>query len=454
MVDYNSLKKKFPNKNPDKNIRKKKIKAISLEFKAKKAELEKSSPPLLKKGMLFYVIIIAGLAILGSMVLSMSGKGGKKFISKAKINSEKSINVLAIALGRYRYHTGVYPTTEEGLQQLAAILPNIKGWNGPYIRRVVKDPWGNDYVYICKGQTEDPSLFSKGPDGLEGTADDVLPEKGAFDKPFRDLSWLKGWMPHNLRGYVLVKDEAEKKSVSNTVQSHLQDYSEKLKSRKIDFGLEEIIKMTSFNDELFKDYFSAWPMEMDDIRFLMPWTAAKEGDFVAVRCTSKSEDAAELFVGKKSFGRAKKVNGILEWKVPFQFDKLNVIAFRGASPASSAELYPNSTPEAMKLSSNVLTVSETGFALVAVEVVDKRGNIVDAKNLPIEVSLEGPARIAAKSVGKNLALSDKAEMNNFKLDGLRTFFVVQRLPGSGKSIVFTVKSKTLQPAKITFGRSL
>jgi hypothetical protein len=108
----------------------------------------------------------------------------------------------------------------------------------------------------------------------------------------------------------------------------------------------------------------------------------------------------------------------------------------------------------MKLSSNVLTVSETGFALVAVEVVDKRGNIVDAKNLPIEVSLEGPARIAAKSVGRNLALLDKAEMNNFKLDALRTFFVVQRLPGSGKSIVFTVKSKTLQPAKITFGRSL
>ena len=53
--------------------------------------------------------------------------------------------------------------------------------------------------------------------------------------------------------------------------------------------------------------------------------AAKEGDNVVVRCTSKSEDAAELFVGKKSFGRAKKVNGIFEWKVPFQFDKLNVI---------------------------------------------------------------------------------------------------------------------------------
>lgn len=454
MVDYTSLKKKFPNRDATKKERKKKIKAISVEFKAKRAELAMSAPPLMKKGLVFYAVIIAGLAILGSLILSASGKGGRKFISKAKIDSEKSVNALAVALGRYRYHTGFYPTTREGLQQLAAILPHVKGWNGPYIRRVVKDPWGNDYVYVCKGQTEDPSLFSKGPDGLEGTADDILPEKDAFDRPFRDLSWLEGWMPHNLRGYVLVKDDTEKKSVSNIVESHRHDYSDRLKNRRIDFTLKEIAEMCSFGPRLFTDWFSAWPAKTDGVRFLTPFTAAAEGDEVVVRCTSDA-DEAELFAGKKSYGRKKKSDGVFEWKVSFVFDKLNVISFRGGSPVSSAELYPNSAPAALRLSSPAAAIPETGFALIALEAVDKRGNVVEAEKLAFEVSVEGPARIVARSDGGSLVeYGGERTGNAAGFRGPRMFFVVQRLPGSGRSIVFTARSGGLLPAKITFGRSL
>ena len=51
--------------------------------------------------------------------------------------------------------------------------------NGPkkYLREMNKDPWGNPYVYIVPGEHHRDSydIFSMGPDGARGTADDVAP---------------------------------------------------------------------------------------------------------------------------------------------------------------------------------------------------------------------------------------------------------------------------------------
>ncbi len=47
---------------------------------------------------------------------------------------------------------------------------------GPYIERgVPKDPWGNDYIYKSPGDhnTEGYDLHSLGPDGQDGTEDDI-----------------------------------------------------------------------------------------------------------------------------------------------------------------------------------------------------------------------------------------------------------------------------------------
>ena len=102
--------------------------------------------PKMKKGIVFYAVVVLGLAILGSLVLSVAGKGGRERISRAQLQASKSVDAVAVALGRYRYHVGTYPSNEEGLEALAAITPRKKGWNGPYVNHVVQDPWGHDYV--------------------------------------------------------------------------------------------------------------------------------------------------------------------------------------------------------------------------------------------------------------------------------------------------------------------
>lgn len=42
----------------------------------------------------------------------------------------------------------------------------------PLAERIPRDPWGNDYVYIRRSN-RDYEIFSPGPDGVEGTDDDV-----------------------------------------------------------------------------------------------------------------------------------------------------------------------------------------------------------------------------------------------------------------------------------------
>ena|SRR6185437_7144185 len=79
-------------------------------------------------------------------------------------------NEIAKGVEMYRLAFGHYPTTSEGLQVVAN---PAKG--KPLIESLSKDPWGNDYVYTIPGQ-KNPNKFdirSKGPDGQEGTEDDV-----------------------------------------------------------------------------------------------------------------------------------------------------------------------------------------------------------------------------------------------------------------------------------------
>ena len=52
-----------------------------------------------------------------------------------------------------------------------------QNWHGPYLDSdaIPKDPWGNEYVYVCPGK-HNPSSYdvsSAGPDGQMGTDDDI-----------------------------------------------------------------------------------------------------------------------------------------------------------------------------------------------------------------------------------------------------------------------------------------
>jgi len=225
MVDYNELKKKFKAKpTPDAKRRATKaaVKAIAREYELKKAELDLGKPPVLRRGPMFYAIIILVLVIIGSFVLSETGKmrWGKERIERKPKQALTSMRALAVALGRYKFHTGEYPSSKEGLAALAAKSWIKPGWDGPYINHVVNDPWGNAYVYETRPEGGHPILYSKGPNGRAGDDDDVLPDQEMFEEAFRDTSWTNHWAPYRLRGVVVAPDEETKKRVQEDMKRY------------------------------------------------------------------------------------------------------------------------------------------------------------------------------------------------------------------------------------------
>ena len=232
MVDYNELRKKFVAKKPAGNdangpmhrkSSKAAVKAIAREYEMKKAALMGSGAPVFRRGPAFYLVLIAGLAIVGGMVLSASKNGigfGKKRIELKPMQVRKSMDALVVALGRYKFHTGEYPSTAEGLNALAAKAFPKRGWDGPYINHVVNDPWGNEYVYETRPEGGHPVLYSKGPNGRAGDDDDVLPDQEMFEQPFRDTSWTNGWAPYRLRGIVVAPDEFTKRKLQEEMKQY------------------------------------------------------------------------------------------------------------------------------------------------------------------------------------------------------------------------------------------
>ena len=237
MVDYNELKKKFKPKKVVADGRdpmhrkssKAAVKAIAREYEMKKAELQGSGAPTIKRGPVFYLALIAILAIVGGLVLSRGDLSlGKKRIERKPLMARKAMDSLSVALGRYKFHVGEYPTTEEGLKVLAYRRPEEirvirrahKGWDGPYVNHIVNDPWGNEYVYETRPEGGHPILYSKGPDGRAGTTDDVMPDQLSFDAAFRDTTWTNNWAPAELRGVVVAPDEETKKRVQNEMKKY------------------------------------------------------------------------------------------------------------------------------------------------------------------------------------------------------------------------------------------
>ena len=96
---------------------------------------------------------------------------------QAKITAAQSdIANLEVAIDAFEVDNGRYPTTEEGLGALVRAPGDLPDWKGPYIKRgIPRDPWRNEYIYRQPGQNniEGYDLYSLGPDGNDGSEDDI-----------------------------------------------------------------------------------------------------------------------------------------------------------------------------------------------------------------------------------------------------------------------------------------
>lgn len=120
--------------------------------------------------LLLVLVILTILA--GIVAFRFTGTTEKANISAA----EAQLNNLKSALKRYEIAIGKYPTQQQGLEALTKLPSGVDEtkWERFMDETVKNDPWGNPYVYKFPGDhNNDYDLYSWGPDGKDGTDDDI-----------------------------------------------------------------------------------------------------------------------------------------------------------------------------------------------------------------------------------------------------------------------------------------
>jgi general secretion pathway protein G len=87
-------------------------------------------------------------------------------------NVRSQLQMLESALQQYYSDFKDYPVALEDM--VRPVQTRSGRTYGPYLAANPVDPWGHAYVYRRPAtSTENPIVLSTGPDGREGTADDV-----------------------------------------------------------------------------------------------------------------------------------------------------------------------------------------------------------------------------------------------------------------------------------------
>src|ERR1700753_4097856 len=112
------------------------------------------------------VVVIIGL-LAAVVVPQFMGRVDDARIAKAK----QDIQALETGLTMYKLDNFTYPTGEEALKARVEKPnnPNVKNWRaGGYLKRLPKDPWGNEYQHQYPGAHGEVDVSSLGADGQAG----------------------------------------------------------------------------------------------------------------------------------------------------------------------------------------------------------------------------------------------------------------------------------------------
>lgn len=117
------------------------------------------------------VVVILGI-LAAAVVPKIMSRPEQARIEKAK----HDIGALESALNIYKLDNFRYPSTDQGLESLVSKpsgAPQPKNYKkGGYIKKLNKDPWGQEYLYLQPGTHTDLDLYSLGPDG-QPSEDDI-----------------------------------------------------------------------------------------------------------------------------------------------------------------------------------------------------------------------------------------------------------------------------------------
>ncbi|MBX3373686.1 MAG: type II secretion system major pseudopilin GspG [Phycisphaeraceae bacterium] len=140
------------------------------------------------------IAIAIMLALAGVVVVNLLPARDQSKIDLSKVQVEQMVN----AMRRFNLDLGRYPTEDEGLaslwsRQSLEDTETVK-WRGPYLEKPLpRDAWDNEWVYRAPStlvETAPFDIVSPGPDGEEGTEDDIhnhlfmLDERGEMREGF------------------------------------------------------------------------------------------------------------------------------------------------------------------------------------------------------------------------------------------------------------------------------
>ena len=115
------------------------------------------------------IVVVVIIGILATFIApKFLGRTDEARVVKAK----QDIQALESALDLYKLDNYTYPTTEQGLDSLInqpTSDPVPTNWkSGGYIKKLQKDPWQRDYLYLYPGEHSEYDIYSLGADGVEG----------------------------------------------------------------------------------------------------------------------------------------------------------------------------------------------------------------------------------------------------------------------------------------------
>jgi len=117
------------------------------------------------------VVVILGI-LAAAVVPKIMSRPEQARIEKAK----HDITTLESALNIYKLDNYQYPSTDQGLEALVTKpsgSPQPRNYKkGGYIKKLNKDPWGKEYLYLFPGTHSELDLYSLGPDN-QPSDDDI-----------------------------------------------------------------------------------------------------------------------------------------------------------------------------------------------------------------------------------------------------------------------------------------
>ncbi|MDE6270056.1 MAG: DUF4982 domain-containing protein, partial [Muribaculaceae bacterium] len=208
-------------------------------------------------------------------------------------------------------------------------------------------------------------------------------------------------------------------------------------------------------DEAF--YLKSWWTDEPVLHIFPHWNLkGHEGEKVDVWAYSNM-DEVELFVNGKSLGRkAMPKNGHLSWEAVYKPGTVKAIGYKNGKKAMETKIETTGEPARLELTADRKNIKadNADVSVLAVKVVDKKGRFVPDANIPVNITVEGPARILG--VGNGDPTFKAAERPT---DGVGKTFTVNTFNGlaqiliqsgaeAGESLV-TVTSEDVPAGTIT-----